>query len=94
MQTINALDDGETWGGPGTVFRVPSKYGEELINSDDLQLEVPADDGINTRHVWLGDLPGVKAYDVDRLMTLYRYLVKHPPRDPKINKLVQRVELT
>jgi hypothetical protein len=88
-QLINALDDAETWGGLGTVFRVPGKYTEALTDCDDLMLEVPG----NETHVHVSDLPGVIAYDVGALLKYYLHQKNRGvPRDPKTRRLLMDVE--
>ena len=99
MQLINALDDAETWGGLGTVFKVPDRYIEALNDSDDLELEVPAKELDGTTgttvpsHVHVSDLKGVVAYDVRALLRYYLHQKDRGiPRDLKTRRLLMAVE--
>ena len=76
--TTTTLDDGETWGGPGKIVRMPAsvqaKYQDDLDNGS------------------LGDVmkdPGTELLWVEGLVQIFDYLRKSKVRDPKLRRLMK-----
>jgi hypothetical protein len=76
--TATTLDDGETWGGPGRIVRMPAsvqtKYGDDLDNGS--LADVMKD-------------PGTELLWVEGLVQIFDYLRKSKVRDPKLRKLMK-----
>jgi hypothetical protein len=76
--TTTTLDDGETWGGPGKVVRMPAsvqaKHGDDLDNGS---LEDVMKD------------PGTELLWVEGLVQIFDYLRKKKVRDPKLRRLMK-----
>ena len=72
------LDDGETWGGPGYVIRIPpnvlTKHQDEYDNG---RLDEILDD------------PGTTEIDIDGLVAIYDLLRRLGVRNPALRKLLQ-----